>query len=72
MTNTTAFRVNAAVGILWIGIGLRDLILPHLFRFDGRVAATSMIILDFAVGAVFLFVALSFYLAKPRALKSKP
>ena len=48
-----AVWVCAAVGVIWMGIGLRDFFAPHLFRFDGRVAATSTVILDFAVGAIF-------------------
>lgn len=65
-----AFRVNAAVGISWIGIGLRDLFAPHLFRFDGQVAAPGMAILDLAVGSVFLFTALSLHKARPHDLQS--
>ncbi len=72
MNKTTAIWINAAVGALWVGIGLRDLIAPNLFRFDGRVATTSTIILDFAVGVIFLFVALSFHLARSRNLQNKP
>ena len=65
-----AVGVSVAVGVIWIGIGLRDLFAPHLFRFDGQVAAVGMVILDFATGAVFLFTALSLYKAKPRDLQS--
>ena len=65
-----AVRINAAVGLVWIVIGLRDLFAPHLFRFDGQVAADGMVILDFAVGAVFLLTALSFHKAKPHDLQS--
>ena len=66
----TAFLINAAVGIVWIGIGLRDLFAPHLFRFDGQVAATSTVIFDVAAGAVFLFTALSLLKAQPCDLQS--
>jgi hypothetical protein len=52
------------VGILWIGVGLRDLFAPHFF--SPNVASTSTIILDFAVGAIFLFSAFMFYRSKPR------
>ena len=65
-----AFQVNAAVGIIWFGIGLRDLFAPHLFRFDGQVAAPGMVFLDLAVGAVFLLTALSLHKAGPHDLQS--
>lgn len=61
-----AMTINAAVGLIWIGIGLRDLFAPHLFRFDGRVADTSTIVLDFVVGAIFLVAAFSFLQARSR------
>jgi hypothetical protein len=51
-------------GVLWIGIGLRDLFAPSLFNFSGRIASKSTMILDFATGAIFLFVALTFRNAK--------
>lgn len=65
-----AVGVSVAVGVMWISIGLRDLFAPHLFRFDGQVAAVGTVILDFATGAVFLFTALSLYKAKARDLQS--
>ena len=71
MNKTTAFWINAAVGALWIGIGLRDLFAPHFFTFDGRVADNSTVILDFAVGTIFLIVALSFHKAKQRDMQDK-
>ena len=71
MNKTTAFWITAAVGALWIGIGLRDLFAPHLFRFDGRVADNSTVILDFAVGTLFLIAALSFRKAKLRDVQDK-
>lgn len=64
-----AVGVTAAAGLMWVGIGLRDLFAPHLFRFDGQAAAAGTVILDFAAGAVFLFTALSLYKAKSRDLQ---
>lgn len=58
MNITKAFWITALVGLIWIGIGLRDLFVPHLFRFDGQVASNSTVILDFVAGAAFLFAAL--------------
>ena len=69
--NKKAFWLNVAVGVVWIGIGLRDLFAPHLFKIDGRVATTSTVILNFAVGVMFLLVAFSFHQAMTRGLKSK-
>jgi hypothetical protein len=65
-----AVRINTVVGIVWFVIGLRDLFAPHLFRFDGQVATTGTIILDFAAGAIFLLTALSLHKAKPPDLQS--
>lgn len=61
-----AFWINVVVGLFWIGIGLRDVFAPHLFRFDGQVATKSTIILDFVVGALFLFSALALRKANSR------
>lgn len=72
MNKRTAFWMTAVVGLLWIGIGLRDLFAPHVFRFDGQVAANSTVILDFVVGAAFLFAALSFRRAKSSGLHRQP
>jgi hypothetical protein len=60
-----AFWINAVVGLMWIGIGLRDAFAPHLFRFDGQVATNSTVSLDFVVGILFLVAAVSL-----RAIKS--
>jgi len=57
--------LNAAVGILWIGIALRDLFAPHLFSFSPNVASNSTIVLDVAAGATFLFCAFWFNQARP-------
>jgi hypothetical protein len=59
--------INFAVGVLWIGIGLRDLFAPGLFSFSPNVASHSTIVLDFAAGAAFLFCAFCFNQAKPAA-----
>jgi hypothetical protein len=59
MTQKMAVWLNVAVGVVWILIGLRDLFAPHLFRFDGQVAATGTLVLDFVAGAAFLLCALS-------------
>lgn len=66
--NSTAFWINAVVGLLWIGIGLRDLFAPHLFRFDGQVATRNTIILDFVAGGAFLVAALALWRTKSRRL----
>jgi hypothetical protein len=63
MNNKTAMWVNVAVGILWIGVGLRDLFAPGLFSFSPNVASNSTIVFDFATGVIFLFVAFSFHRA---------
>lgn len=67
MNKKTAMWVNAAVGILWIGIALRDLFAPGLFSFSPTVASNSTIALEFTAGAVFLFCAFFFRQAKPAA-----
>ena len=59
-----AFWLPLVAGVLWIGIGLRDLFAPDLFNFSGHIASKSTMILDFATGAIFLFVALTFRNAK--------
>ena len=71
MTNKTAFWftnavwLNFAVGMVWIGLGLRDLFAPHLFRFDGQVAVGSTIILEFAAATIFLVSAFCLRQGKP-------
>ena len=60
MNNKTAVWINAAVGILWIGIGLRDVFGPGLFSFSPSVANDSTIIPDFTAGVIFLFIAFCF------------
>jgi hypothetical protein len=59
-----AFWLPLVAGVFWIGIGLRDLFAPSLFNFSGRIGSNSTMILDFATGAIFLFVALTFPNAK--------
>jgi hypothetical protein len=71
MNNKTAMWINATVGILWIGIGLRDLFAPGFFSFSLSVASNSTIVFDFAAGAIFLFVAFSFYRAGLHKLQNK-
>ena len=66
MNKTTAFWITAVAGLLWTGIGLRDVFAPHLFTFDGQVATRSTIILDFVTGAVLLFAALTLRRTKSR------
>ena len=44
-------------GILWMLVGLRDTFAPGFFSFSGRVAIGSDIVIDFAVGSVFLALA---------------
>lgn len=63
----TAVWLCAVVGMVWIGVGLHDLFAPHLFRFDGQVAAGSTLILDFAAGATFLACAFCLHHARPAA-----
>lgn len=52
-----SFWLSLVAGVLWIGVGLRDLFAPGFFSFSGRVVSNSTLILDFATGAIFLFVA---------------
>ena len=68
MNRTSVFWINAVVGLLWIGLGLRDVFAPHLLKFDGHVATRNSIIFDFVIGAVFLFAALAFRRTKSRRL----
>ncbi len=65
MNNKTAMWLNVAVGILWIGIALRDLFAPGLFSFSPNIASNSTIVFDFAAGAAFLLCAFFFRLARP-------
>jgi hypothetical protein len=65
MNKKTSMWMNFVVGLLWIGIGLRDLFAPGLFSFSPTAASNSTIVLDFAVGAVFLFCAFYFRQARP-------
>ena len=67
MWTRKAFLINVTVGLLWIGIGLRDLFAPGLFSFSPTAASNSTIVLDFAAGAAFLFCAFCFRQAKPTA-----
>jgi hypothetical protein len=41
-------------GILWLLVGLRDLFAPGFFSFSGRVVTNSQIVVDFALGVMFL------------------
>jgi hypothetical protein len=52
-----SFWLPLVAGVLWIGVGLRDLFAPGFFSFSGRVVSNGTLILDFATGAIFLFVA---------------
>lgn len=61
----TAIRLCAVVGMFWIGLGLRDLFAPHLFRFDGQVTTSSTLVLDFAAGVAFLACAFCFHHTRP-------
>lgn len=65
MTRKIAFWLTAAVGVLWLGIGLRDLFAPGLFSFSPSIASNSTIVLNFVTGVLFLLCALSFRLVKP-------
>jgi hypothetical protein len=71
MTNKTAFWfnnavwLNFAVGMVWLGLGLRDLFAPRLFRFDGQVVVGSTIMLEFAAAAIFLVSAFCLRQARP-------
>jgi len=67
MTMKTALWLSAAVGILWIGIGLRDLFAPGLFSFSPTAASSSTIVLEFLAGAAFLFCAFCFRHSRPAA-----
>ena len=65
MARKTAFWLIAVVGILWFGIGLRDLYAPGLFSFSPNIPTDSTIALDFVAGAAFLICAFSFRQARP-------
>jgi hypothetical protein len=65
MNKKTSMWINVAVGLLWIGIGLRDLFAPGLFSFSPTPASNSTIVLAFAAGAAFLFCAFYFRQARP-------
>ena len=65
MWTRKAVLINIGVGVLWIGIGLRDLFAPALFSFSPTPAGNSTIVLDFAAGAAFLFCAFYFRKTKP-------
>lgn len=65
MNKTTTMWLCAAVGVLWMAIGLRDLFAPHLFSFSPNVAGNSTIVLDFGAGAAFLICAFCLHQAKP-------
>ncbi len=60
-----AFWLSAVVGVLWIGIGLRDLFAPGLFSISPSVASRSTIVLDFIAAAGFLACAFSFRQVRP-------
>jgi hypothetical protein len=55
MNKKTSMWINVAVGLLWIGIGLRDLFAPALFSFSPTPASNSTIVLAFVAGAAFHF-----------------
>lgn len=57
----------AVVGLIWIGIGLRDMFAPHFFNISPNVPETSRIILDFAAGVAFLACAFSLHKSQPSA-----
>ena len=65
MIRSKAFRVTAVAGVVWFGIGLRDIYAPHLFRFDERIADGSTVALDFGLGMMFLLIAFGFRQAEP-------
>jgi hypothetical protein len=59
-----ASLLSLITSVLFIGVGLRDLFAPGFFSFSGRAVTNSIVILDFAAGAIFLFVAFTFRKAK--------
>lgn len=67
MTKKIALWLNIAIGIIWIGIGLRDMFAPGLFSFSPTIASNSTIVLDFVAGVAFLFCAFCFRQSKPTA-----
>jgi hypothetical protein len=69
MNKRKAFWLTTLAGVIWFGIGLRDIFAPHLFRFDGRVADSSTVSLDFALGVMFLLIAFGFLQARPKLQK---
>jgi hypothetical protein len=72
-----AVWLNISVGLLWIGIGFFDLLVPHFFAINGRLGSTSKTLFDFAGGVTFLCVGLVLYFvfysekAKSRDLKQR-
>jgi hypothetical protein len=65
----TFFWLSLVAGVLWIGVGLRDLFAPGFLSFSGRVVSNSTLILDFAIGAIFLFAA---FVAFTKAKNQQP
>ena len=63
----TAIWLNIAVGLLWICIGVFDLIAPHFFPINGRVGNTNKVLFDFAGGVTFFCVGLVFYFAQAKS-----
>ena len=57
-------------GLLWILAGARDLFAPGFFSFSGRPVSGSTIAIDFAIGMVFLIIAIS-QAATSRSHKNK-
>ena len=61
MKKRAAFWITAMAGLIWTGIGLRDIFAPHLFRFDGQAATNTTVVLDFVVGGLLNFAALALH-----------
>jgi len=59
-------------GLIWIGIGLRDIFAPHLFRFDGQISTNTTVVLDFVVGGLLLLSALALRRAESSGLPRRP
>lgn len=52
--------VCIVAGVLWLLLGLRDLLAPGFFSPNGRIVSTWMIVSSFALGIFFLLLPFAF------------
>ncbi len=67
----TMMWLSIVAGVLWILAGMRDLFAPGFFSISGRTASGSSVALNFAIGIMFLVVAVSSQAARSHSLKNK-